>query len=601
MSTHHLHDNSPNTRSFLYPQPQQENACYFHSSSSCSSDSFHGLSLDDKFPEDKHPTSTPNETNKPIVQEAQVVKSEEDKRKTRELIAELVRAEILAHTSPKSKASEDDTSNTKKLSPYEQQMMQLERSMEAHAQLSPDEPFQFSKSCRNVGEMQYRMGHMEQAQEILLVGLQTLIEDTPNGDKDAIQLVKAQIMHLLGAVMARCGEFDEAHNWYGESLKLKSNMLNATQTTSEISRLHYEVGKTLNGLAALEVMATADWEKASSLFHDAERSFLHDYQHFLGDENVHNVLGWDEVPKEMVDLMTPHLVQLVINVRSNMGELFRQQKRHSDAVEMFTLALDLAQMDVSRMSAEAINADVQANSSELGDPDCSPDEPSPEERRNTVVDLLIKLADCHAASESYDDAAASYEQALASHVQFRKLSGKECNRFTEKLAERLNTRLPAATFSTVNIPLDIVSATTMEAAIRNNLAHSLTRVGQPKLALEQYETSLQIKRHIGGDNHMEVGRTLLEMGALLGGPLNDMITSLNCFKEALHIFHCNRDEILEANSHRDENSRQSFYDVNADLELDDINECVQNAAKNIALIQDSLLKDRGGVGKAASS
>ena len=87
----------------------------------------------------------------------------------------------------------------------------------------------------------------------------------------------------------------------------------------------------------------------------------------------------------------------------------------------------------------------------------------------------------------------------------------------------------------------------------------------------------------------------LHLKALLGGhPMNDLITALNCFKEALHIYKCQRDEILETNSTRADKG-QSFYDT--ELELDEIDEHVYNASKNIALIQDALLKDKGDVAK----
>jgi tetratricopeptide (TPR) repeat protein len=240
-------------------------------------------------------------------------------------------------------------------------------------------------------------------------------------------------------------------------------------------------------------------------------------------------------------------------------------------------------MDVTRMN-ESINDEPQ----HFGE-----DDTRPEERRNAVVELLVKIADCHVAYDNYDEAAASFERALISHVAFRKLAENKLSGSSEKL--NLDTRLPTATTKTTSIPLDLANATTAEAAIRNNLAYALTRINQEKLALDQYEMALQIKRHIGGNNHVEVGRTLMEMGALLGGPMKDLAAALNCFKEALHIYRVQRDEIVQANSNREENSRQAFYD--ADLELDEINEHVQNASKNIALIEDALLQHKGGVSK----
>ena len=94
----------------------------------------------------------------------------------------------------------------------------------------------------------------------------------------------------------------------------------------------------------------------------------------------------------------------------------------------------------------------------------SNNQPSPEERRNAVVELLIKIADCYIASEKYDDAAASYEQALLTRVKFRTLTGYDTNKFSENIVTKINTRLPAAASTAANISLDITNATTVEAA-----------------------------------------------------------------------------------------------------------------------------------------
>lgn len=623
LSTERMHPLSFSSPSFA--------TSYFHSTSASPSESFHGLSLDEDATSSKrintrehqHPPANATRGDAAIP-EAQVVKTERDKQRTRDLIAELVRAEILAYSSHKNNShsgvtgddSAANTSDTAGLGPYERQMLQLQRVMESHSKYSEaEDPLQYAKSCSNVGEWNYRMGRMEQCQEILLDGLQVLMERDVLFDENETRLVKAQIMHSLGAVMARCGEYDEAFRWYEESLKLKRDLLNESSKfqTCSANEYHYEMGKTLNGLAALEVMSRGegvDWEKAMTLFRDAERNYLHRYQQFAPKER--NLSGpyndesfsapeWNHIPEAMVRQMTPHLVQLVINVRSNMGELLKQQGRHGEAVEMFRMALDLAQMDVVRM-AHSRNEDTLHNNTDekksesFDDLDSLSIELTPEERRNAVVDLLIKVADSHIAYENYDEAAASYEQALASHVAFRKLTGDESNEFTETLSNQLNTRLPAAASTTVDIPLDIVNATTIEAAIRNNLAHALVRIDQEKLALAHYEISLQIKRHIAGDDHIEVAHTLMEMGALLGGPMKDLVTSLNCFKEALYIYRCLLDDLIGANSYRSENSRLTFYD--ADQEIDEVKEHIHNASRNIALIEDALLKDRDGVSKS---
>ena len=85
------------------------------------------------------------------------------------------------------------------------------------------------------------------------------------------------------------------------------------------------------------------------------------------------------------------------------------------------------------------------------------------------------------------------------HIAIRKLTSQESNEISKKISDQMNVRLPAAASNTLDIPLDLSNATTVGAAIRNNLAHALVCIEQPKLALEKYEHSLTIKRHIGGD------------------------------------------------------------------------------------------------------
>ena len=89
----------------------------------------------------------------------------------------------------------------------------------------------------------------------------------------------------------------------------------------------------------------------------------------------------------------------------------------------------------------------------------------------------------------------------------------------------------------------------------------------------------------------------MELGALLGGPMKDLATGLNCFKEALHIYRCNLHELYKSKASQSDNSRLAFCDV--DQEIEAMNGHVHLASKNIALIEDALLKDRDGASKAS--
>lgn len=563
--------------------------------------SFHGLPL----PEDDAAANTHSPSNGTVpssIREAEVIRTDADKQQARELIAEIVRAELSAHSvSNTSKLSDGDDSGDVTaadfiaLSPYERRVLQLNEAQQQHdSQFAEtnDQSIEYAKSCVALGDMHYQLGQMEQSQTVYMKALKGLLGNNGEGDDDddssEYKLMIAQVMHCLGAVNARCGEYDEAFRWYEESLKRKRELLTDATVSTAANCPHYEMGKTLNGLAALEVMSggIVQWEKAMTLFREAERHYLYEYQskdQQSHDDEADNVLATSpskySITKENIEQMTPHRAQLIINVRSNMGELLRQRGRYDEAVGTFRLALDLAQLDVARK--------VNNNS----EPAVLTNDPGPDERRNAIVELLVQIADNLVSAENYDEAAISYEQALRSHIMFRRLARDDDNQTIPGLQ---TTTLPSAIMASGSIPLDVKTATTMEAAIRNNLARTLAQIGQDKLALEHYEAALTIKRQVGGDEHIEVGHTLMGMGALLGGPMRDFSRALNCFKEALYIYRFSLETLSGVNGGDTFNyggAAVGFYDGES---AEEISEYVSNATKNIGLIEAALLGDRDG-------
>ena len=85
------------------------------------------------------------------------------------------------------------------------------------------------------------------------------------------------------------------------------------------------------------------------------------------------------------------------------------------------------------------------------------------------------------------------------------------------------------------------------------------------------------------------------MGALLGGPIRDFPKGLNCFKEALYIFRSNLKELREEKFNSSASlQRQSFFGDEDEKEIDGH---IQNALKNINLIDAAMAKDRDGASK----
>ncbi|KAL3823344.1 hypothetical protein ACHAXA_008839 [Cyclostephanos tholiformis] len=393
----------------------------------------------------------------------------------------------------------------------------------------------------------------------------------------------------------------------------------ATDESSMCDHRHHhhhrhELGKIYNGLAALE--ATMDggvdddrWERAMSLFREAERNYLHGFvpmEEMSNDESGVNTApprrgggttdiissSIEVVTKTAIERMTPRRVESLVNVRSNMGELLRKLGRYEAAAGMIDSALDVARMALEVAHERSADDARKVDSTDLvtiadvvGR--------GLDEQRNSIVDLLLQKAGILMSANSFDEAAEAYERALSYHVSFRRWN-EGGDRALGQVPKQ-GTVLPANNTVVSNNPpkLDLAVATKIEATIRHNLGYALAQIGQDALSLEHYAASLAIKRHIVGDMHLEVANTLMDMGALIGGPLRDFTKALNCFKEALYIYRANLEECSRA---RDENrsattSTQTFFD---DEESDVINMSIEKALKNISLIDAALLKDRDG-------
>ena len=569
---------------------------------SFSSDSFHGISLDHKINE--------KTLHRSQIKEAEVVQSAEDVILTRGLIKEVTRAKLTAHYSDVDGLNEKscDTSDGDavvadivKLDPYERRLKQLDEAQRLHRDIDPTQTMKYMHSCIIIGELQYEIGHLDDAQETYMTALKYMMSINGRGsgidcgdeypeESGKEHLMIAQCMHSLGAIYARCGEYDEALRWYNESLKRKQQiLLDVSEKCKDVEldrslRLHFELGKTYNGLATLEAMMGGEvhWEKAESLFREAEATYLHGYEydvHTVDEPDNHAVtdrklMDTNMLTKAAIQRMTSRHVMDLINVRSNMGELLRQRGQYENAVATLRSALEVAQI-LLECEEEAVIDGLY-----------------PDEQRNVVVDLLLQIADVLMSANSFDEAATNYEQALSAHILFRNQENDNYLRSDQK------SFLPSPPTTPKLDNGNLSTATRIEATIRTNLAHALAQMGKENLSAEQYKAALSIKRRIGGDFHMDVAHTLMDFGSLLGGPLNDFTKALICFKEALYIYRTNLEDINRASEldsqsklRSEKTSMQPFYD---DDDTKEMERHIENALKNISLIEAALLKDRDG-------
>ena len=536
-----------------------------------SESSFHGIDLPEG--EGKGDLEALQYSNNDMVPEAQVVITDEDKRKMRESIAEFVRAELSAYSTPKQSRTQNNDDDTA-LEGYDSLLHKLSIAQARYDMLDKNDTNSTSERIQcmmDLGELHYLLGDMEKSQEMFMLVLKRQFDHATDACMQS-KMVVAQCLHSLGAIHARCGEFNEAYRWYEEALKRKNEIIKESKDENHqpMHDNHFELGKTYNALAALQTMrGVMNWADALAMFQLAESHQLRGHVSDDINDEPKTEMESNNITKEMIEKMSPNLVQSIVNIRFNIGKLLQQHSQYDDAVAAFRDALELARLDVERMS---LGDDKVNFESMVG-------HPSPFERKNAVVELLVQIADCHSSAQNYDEAAQAYEEALGYHIFFRQ------NIVLSKNGNGIEgTQLPS-TFSSTNNRLDIANATRMEAAVRSNLAHALAHIGQEKLGIEHYEASLKIKRHLGGDNHVECAHTLMGIGAVYS-ILRNFATALNCFKEALFIYRRNMDELT--NKKGQQGSNRFFGDEETEV----IDGCIQNALKNIGLIEAGLMKVR---------
>ena len=87
-------------------------------------------------------------------------------------------------------------------------------------------------------------------------------------------------------------------------------------------------------------------------------------------------------------------------------------------------------------------------------------------------------------------------------------------------------------------------------------------LGRKDEAMEEYKTSIAIKKALLGESHVEVAHTLNALGALLGSK-EEPDTALAYFREALYIYKTNSTSVFG----------------------DDGDENIMNTQRNIALVE----------------
>ena len=392
-------------------------------------------------------------------------------------------------------------------------------------------------ALQSAGKCYWNLGFLDEARDLHEDSLSRLIDlhssdgsNTTDGDqqgKPPHHPAIASTLHWLGSIHARSGHPAEAARWYGSALDMKRRVWRRT--------FHPEIGKTLNGLALIEVaqagmddeggIAVVDdeeaWRRALDLFEEAERNYTYANMDRGGggrtgiaksaaDNNGEDI---SSSPEDEEDYSNhPDLAMIC----ENMALLFRRNNEDKAALARYRQALEIRQT--------GSDPDVAGGA---GD--------------GKILDLMLGIADCLRALSKFDEASELYEQVLQSHIKD-----------TRRKAEQA--------------PQDgVETRTALEAVIRHNLGLVHAQCGRHDLALEEYNTAREIKVALAGPDHPEVAVTLNAVGAVHGAS-GDREKALSHFRQALQIF-------------------QSHSGALGDDDPD-----VVNTQRNIRLIEKSALK-----------
>ena len=361
-------------------------------------------------------------------------------------------------------------------------------------------------ALQSAGECYWNLGFLDEARDLYEDSLSRLI-NLHSGDgshdgggnqqgKPPDHPAIASTLHWLGSIHARSGHPTEAERWYGSALDMKKRVYGKRN-------FHPEIGKTLNGLALIEVAQAHDeggivvvddeeaWRRALGLFEEAERNYTYANMDRGGggrtgiakpavDNNAEDILSSPEDEEDYSN--HPDLAMIY----ENMALLFRRNNEHKAALARYREALE-----IRRTGSDADVAGVGGD--------------------GKILDLMLGIADCLRALSKFDEASELYEQVLESHI-------KDTRRKAEQAPQE-----------------GVETRTALEVVLRHNIGLVHAQCGRHDLALEEYNTAREIKIALAGPDHPEVAVTLNAAGAVHGAS-GDREKALSYFRQALQIF-----------------------------------------------------------------
>mmetsp|Transcript_21895 Transcript_21895/g.25301 ORF Transcript_21895/g.25301 Transcript_21895/m.25301 type:complete len:557 (+) Transcript_21895:178-1848(+) len=396
------------------------------------------------------------------------------------------------------------------------------------------------QSMQNVGKLQWEIGSLDDAQSIQEKILSRQIEyyksqiKTENSTDNLPNHIDiARTLNMIGTIQSRMNQPQEAKRWFDASLQMKKVLFQDLDW-------HYEIGKTLNGLALIQIQlededcfgnenetsvvafGTLPRTAALKLFEEAE------YHYIYHDENETADRDDDYVGDSMAD--HPH----VGAINCNMANLYRKHGDYPMAVQKYEEALRIHMLWISE-------EDLTNNGN--GD----------------IVNFHMDIGDCLKALRKYENALERYEKALQLHMivirQERRRHTELEHEGNDENIELMNSR--------------------GEAVLRHNIGMMYAYLEHHQEAMEEYQASLKIKKALD-ENHPEVAKTLNGLGALHAA-MGNHDAALAHFREALYIFR--------------------MHSTAMSGEDDDTDEEVIQTKRNIELVEKQIMTNAFGRGR----
>uniref|UniRef100_A0A7S3Q2I9 Kinesin light chain n=1 Tax=Chaetoceros debilis TaxID=122233 RepID=A0A7S3Q2I9_9STRA len=425
---------------------------------------------------------------------------------------------------------------------------------------------QLLDAMRNVATIQWELGMLDEAQQsqedILTNLIKTHSEPSDKNHKSSSipqHMDIASTMHTIGAIQSRLNNPQESSKWFHASLDMKGKLLSNFE-------FHFEIGKTLNGLALIrmQTMSNDDLNENFNPFDiiqmlsNAEEQYVyHGELKFQSDkEDSSNIKPRQgEINSDMAD--HPH----VASINQNMGSIYRKFDDYKMALQKYEQAIRIHLLWIS-------SQDLDLNGSEV------------------IMGLNMDAGDCCKGMGDYEHALEKYENALRLHKVIVRREEWRRREYLLKTRDSIGNSASGISDLAVKNAIEANDGNAIEAVLLHNIGHMHAQVGRHDDSMDSYQKALKIKKEFdGGSNtHPEVAMTLNAIGALMAAK-GDGQGALAHFREALHIFRMHS------------SSRYTFFEGRSEAE--DNNENITQTEKNIELLEDNMSQTgspTGGMG-----